>query len=858
MSNAITQDQINTFCSLFQGREDAFALQWVRESSAGFKAVRKSLTEDVIKQHLRGEETVGIYPVVEETTKFLTLDIDTKSGTSKDIAQLYTQALNQACKRLGLGPILEDSGNKGYHLWLFFEDFAPTKDILDLAKIISANCSPPPEGVSVEVFPKQEKAADLGNLIKLPLGIHKKTGNRCWFLNEDFTSVGRPSVEDQIEYLKSVKICTHSDVLEIIHRNREKKKDQLKLKVEGVKSNADVEKMAESCPVLEHLTQKAEETKHLSHDERLVLCSLAANLGKKGEDWLHKVIKSCTDYDHKKTQYQLENYRQKGRKPFSCEEIKKRLQTDLCQCELEPLTDSETGETRKPSPIRFAFGAKPKVTKAQIEAEIKKIPKDTGKLKLPEILEPILQDMAHLKLTESSTILRHLIKPHFGLTDRDLPAYEQTVKQYREKGKEKRIKTTKVRRKIEITEEEKEVALEFLKDPNLINIVRDDITKIGVIGEDENKVFLYLACTSRKLLLPISLEIKASSGVGKSYIVTKVLELMPEEDTKFFTRITSRYLGYLEEGGLKHKILVVMERGGTEEADYSIRMMVDDTRAGITLGYLQKDETGKTVPVEKSVEGPLCFIQTTTQLISNPENASRLFSVYLDEGEVQRKRVHRVIRENVLPHLIASGEEIATILRKHQTTQRLLKPHEVAIPYAELIEFPIAQYRSSRDLKRFLSVIKSSTLLHQFQRETAKVRGREYLIATVNDYRIAYDLARKILVESLQEISPSSIRVLEASAAIQKEREDKGENKTHTRRDIEKRLGWEPYKVLRAIKPLEDGGYYEVDQKRKPFRYELVYDLEKKEADLKGILIPEELEEKILKNQDQIADIYSE
>lgn len=858
MDIEITQNQINTFRSLFQGREDAFALQWVKEGSVGFKAVREPLTEEAIKLHLRGEETVGVYPVVEETTKFLTLDIDTKSEVGKDVAQLYTQALNKACKRLNLNPILEDSGSKGYHLWLFFEKFIPTTDTLNLAKVVIANCSPPPEGVSVEIFPKQEKAADLGNLIKLPLGIHKKTGNRCWFLNGDLTPVGQPSIEDQTEYLKSVKVCTHSEVLGIVRREREKKKNQPKLKVEGVKSNADVEKMVESCPALEYLTQKAEETKNLTHDERLVLCSLATNLGQKGDEWVHRIIKNCADYDYKKTQYQLENYRQKERKPFGCEEIKKRLQTDLCQCDLEPLIDSETRETRKPSPIRFAFGGKHKATKSQIERRIKKIPKDTDKLKLPEILDPILQDIAYLKPAETSAILRHLIRPHFVLTERDLAAYEQTVKRYRENAKEKEIETTKIKQKAEITEEEKEAALEFLKDPNLINTVKEDITKIGVVGEDENKVFIYLACTSRKLPLPISLEIKASTGVGKSYIVTKILELMPEEDVTFFTRITPRYLDYVEKEGLKHKILAVMERGGTEDADYSIRMIVDDTKAGITLGYLQKDETGKTAPIEKSVEGPLCFIQTTTQLISNPENASRVFSVYLDEGEAQRRRVHQVIRESVLPHLTPTDEEIAAILKKHQTAQRLLKSYRVTIPYIQMVEFPTTQCRSSRDLKRFLSVIQSSTLLHQAQRQKAEVSGKEYLVATVDDYRIAYNLARKILVESLQEISPPSMQVLEASTAIQKEKEASGEGKNHTRKDIEKKLNWEPYKVQRAIEPLENGSYYEIDRKTKPFSYELVYDLEKREADLKGILTPEELEKKILKNLDQIADVYLE
>ncbi len=92
----------------------------------------------------------------------------------------------------GVQPVLEDSGNKGYHFWILFETPIP----LGAARAIGAFF-----GNGHEVFPKQDRFPEggMGSLIKLPLGVHLASGRRSQFVGEDLSPYVR-----QIGYLHKV------------------------------------------------------------------------------------------------------------------------------------------------------------------------------------------------------------------------------------------------------------------------------------------------------------------------------------------------------------------------------------------------------------------------------------------------------------------------------------------------------------------------------------------------------------------------------------------------------------------------------------------------------------------------------
>ena len=99
----------------------------------------------------------------------------------------------------------------------------------------------------------------------------------------------------------------------------------------------------------------------------------------------------------------------------------------------------------------------------------------------------------------------------------------------------------------------------------------------------------------------------------------------------------------MEKDFLKRKLVVIEEREGSEAADYSIRAL--QSKHKLVQAVPVKDPaTGSIQTRTMEVEGPAAFIETTTRLHINPENASRCFELYLDESPTQTGRVQQAQR----------------------------------------------------------------------------------------------------------------------------------------------------------------------------------------------------------------------
>jgi hypothetical protein len=207
------------FLAFFGGREDVYARQWYSPSKdrSGYSPVHEPLTPSVLKRHFLGEVTLGVYPVrLDGYCVFSAIDIDIYPSVldtaradhafAKRLATKLLEATTIArklLKELGFCVVVEDSGYKGRHLWLLFDAPVPAKMLRELSAPLLTYLRKFIDGdlLSLEFFPKQSevKGAGLGNLIKLPLGIHRKSGKRSVFLDEDFAPIRRP-----FTYLRSL------------------------------------------------------------------------------------------------------------------------------------------------------------------------------------------------------------------------------------------------------------------------------------------------------------------------------------------------------------------------------------------------------------------------------------------------------------------------------------------------------------------------------------------------------------------------------------------------------------------------------------------------------------------------------
>ena len=267
-----------------------------------------------------------------------------------------------------------------------------------------------------------------------------------------------------------------------------------------------------------------------------------------------------------------------------------------------------------------------------------------------------------------------------------------------------------------MSEAERCEALGFLRRSDLLDQAARDIDALGFVGEETNKRLLYLVAVSRKLEDPLSAIVLSQSGAGKSGLTEVIERLCPPEDVVLLTRLTPQSLYYTEPGFLDRKLVIVEERYGSIEADYSIRVLQSRKKL-IAAAPVKDPQTGNMRTKVFTVEARAAFIEATTASSVNHENATRCFELMMDETEEQTRRIHerqRVMRTGRGLELRRLAEAIT---RRHWNAQRLLEPLPVVIPFADRLSFPSSWMRTRRDHARFLNLIEVSAFLHQHQRE---------------------------------------------------------------------------------------------------------------------------------------------
>ena len=398
-----------------------------------------------------------------------------------------------------------------------------------------------------------------------------------------------------------------------------------------------------------------------------------------------------------------------------------------------------------------------------------------------------------------------------------------------------------------MTESERDEALRLLRSKDLLKKLAADLETVGFVGEDRNKQLAHLVATSRKLDKPLSAIIRSESGAGKSFLMECVAELMPPEDVKYFSRLTPQSLYYMGKEELVHKLLIVDERDGSEEAEYPIRTL--QTRRILTLAVPMKDaSTGKIKTVMLEILGPIAYMESSTQSTINPENLNRCFEIYLDATEQQTARILARQRQARTASALDADERRARVTRQHRNAQRLLRPISVVIPFADHIRFPTHWLRIRRDHERFLCLIEIVAFLHQHQRTAKKTaEGVEYIEATTEDYATAYGLAQSVFAQSVHDLTKPGRDLYEQIkrmvARDLKQLDVAQKDYWFTRRSIREFTKQPDHQIKRTIRQLEELEYLDVRRSFNggSFRYRLPSH-SAVPALFEGLTTPEELQ----------------
>ena len=396
----------------------------------------------------------------------------------------------------------------------------------------------------------------------------------------------------------------------------------------------------------------------------------------------------------------------------------------------------------------------------------------------------------------------------------------------------------------DMTGAEKAEALAFLRRADLVDALLADMEAMGYAGEDEGKLLAYLIGVSRKLPRPLSGIVQSQSGAGKSTLTELVETLTPPEEVVGYARLSAQALLYMKKDFLKHRLLILEERVGAEQADYSIRVLQSKQR--LSQATVVKDPTtGRMRTRQYEVEGPIAYLETTTSSRINHENATRCFELHLDESEEQTRRIHQRQRETRTEAYI-DVEDTEPILRRHHNAQRLLEAVKVVIPYATHLSFPTRWLRTRRDNERFLSLIEASAFFHQHQRDGGTTRsGRKFIRATLGDYRLAYRLAREVLRTTLHELDRDARAVLEATRTMLANPRNGLEDGCFTRRDLRRHAGIQDHRLREALAHLVEMEYVTVvagGSQGRTYQYRLMPDVPTDTTPLQQLTTPEQLE----------------
>jgi hypothetical protein len=350
----------------------------------------------------------------------------------------------------------------------------------------------------------------------------------------------------------------------------------------------------------------------------------------------------------------------------------------------------------------------------------------------------------------------------------------------------------------QLTVTELRAAEAFLKEGDLLNKTNELIGKSGVIGEEVNRLLMYIIFTSRQREQPLHVISLGSSGAGKTHLQEKVGELVPEEERVSITTLSENAFYYFGKQELKHKVILIEDLDGAENALYPLREL--QTKKRIVKTIASKNNKGETQTKYLVVEGPVCVAGCTTKEHIYEDNANRSFLIYLDESAEQDNKIMQYQRA------VSAGQisfyEQKEIQEFLQNTQRILQPIRVINPYANKLNLPQSVFKPRRTNNHYLQFIEAITFYYQYQREKKynKETGEEYIEVTIEDIENANTLLKEILLRKSDELTGSCRNYLELLKSYLKLKK----KKQFTALEIRKALRIAKTSQWRYHKQLED------------------------------------------------------
>jgi len=339
----LRQQRIARFMELFRGREDCFARQWAgrEDNRQGYVPVRRAMTAQDVEDHLGYRKTYGIYLLdTRSNVRLGVIDADIASAFRKprlpaeQKRQVHREQnymitrIKECSKSLGQRPLLEFSGNKGFHFWYFFNPAVQASTAKQALEEIRVGLQADLSVFKLEVFPKQASLSKkgFGNLVKLPLGVHRLSGKKSFF-----PECRDRRAEAQLDYLAGI---TPAAVDRI--RQPAKKEESEKILVhprwqQWAADWPELYALETRCPPMGQLICSCRNADTLTAREEKVIFQTIGFLPR-AKSLLHYLFTFSSEYNPHLVDFQLSKIRGT---PLGCRRVHSLLaySGDLCQFE---------------------------------------------------------------------------------------------------------------------------------------------------------------------------------------------------------------------------------------------------------------------------------------------------------------------------------------------------------------------------------------------------------------------------------------------------------------------------------------------------------------------------------------------
>lgn len=386
-------------------------------------------------------------------------------------------------------------------------------------------------------------------------------------------------------------------------------------------------------------------------------------------------------------------------------------------------------------------------------------------------------------------------------------------------------------------------SIDFLQRKHLLANLNQLIGKAGIVGEENSRMLLFLIIISYVNKSPLHALVQGSSGSGKTHIISRIADMMPQEDVLRFTRITESSLYNWGEFDLFQKVVIIEDLDGLkEDALYALREFISNQvlRSSVTI----KDKKGNNKSSHKIVKGQFSSLSATTKGETYEDNMSRSFLIAVDESKEQTQKIIQYQNRKNAGEIDPQEQQKAIAFIQNMV--RNLKHYDIVNPYATRLLLPDKVHKIRRLNEMYQAVIKQVTFLNQYQR---KLTNSNQLITEIEDIEQATEILFESIVLKVDELDGSLRQFFERLKKY-----IKNENQDFILREVRQELNVSKTQVFRYIQTLTEleyikqiGGYA-----NKGLKYKISYwdNYQKIRAEIKDFLM---LQIQKLKQENSIA-----